>query len=1854
MIEADSAMRGSILGRTDRGGLEQVYKDVAAEVAKEGEKRDWSAERIQRETAVRFASLDTMYEGLYGEDFDPSQRATDKTGKKESAFRTAMRESFTWSTPKAAWNLTTSTGDLDLLLSYHDLGLAKDAPDIKAAWRTHLAESNAARIQIEHRSIFNASDKEIDKALAEQYESAYRDRLRDEKVKVEAERDVDYDRLGKLRAAAEKLKGKAQEAKNEEAKQLETRLNRKWAPEGEAYLTRMRQVRQDARTAAQGDAKVNMAELGSVYEKKYREWNKEFNFGEDKSFQEVVRGDTGWGGWLDARAPGAGQVIDSLRTKDNDKTIALLESGGYLSPEDKLFFAVYPYGSTDEDTAKEVFAEADTTEAQQILTRLGRRLQGRAGQIGPSTAEDEAAAYKLAADWVLDDFSGREYQDQYIAMMGVPHTPAEHLAVGEKKLEFEKNSGPGKFANALPYAAPFGALLLVNPVTAPLGGVLLAGPLLAGAFRSLDADSLSIMEDEVAQLRAAKLEADRLATVEGLQPGDAKYDTAMRQVSLLSDRVNSAMLVHRSEVDAMTDIVTTVVTVIVTVIVIAVSIALSPFTGGASAAAGAALTTLMWTAVIGAVAATLANMAVKYALKGDAYGWEEIGYDAVVGLVEAVASALTAGLGDKFLKAGFLLKMGQSGLLQRIAAHGLANAAEGIVQALPGALAGNVLNDDVYRDGNPFANILLGTVTQVGMASAMSGGMGGLLGGIRKPTHFIRPGTDAYNELWHQYKVKYPSATPDKFRLDLHQRILAGDHPGLGRKQLEQVAREQIVAGLDGDAAKAFKKLKVEVLPADEFARVTRSRELGEAVVMLRRGEPTVVVKAGADFQNLHREAPHLMQTLREDTARLVRKLDESVLAHWDKLPIETQVDLYKTKLALEIDAHQQMLKSLESDKAVRRFGKERWAREVEYAQQTLDNLRKRMKEVDGLDVEAVRARPATRPHYLEEPPRLFTKEARLPPSPGEHVILEPYLGPSVESAIDLARRHPDSLVIAAESRIKPKPEDIERLRAAGGVFVPEHMPSHLPHGSVDEIKMRYPLPHEKALEQDIPRRIGELRAANEKLPIAQRRPVTELYDQAIREATAAAETVPNYAPYALQRLKPGGTLEVVFWEKQIVDDLTQARGHRYVDPMTGKTYRLEVVEIRTAPRVEVAPHSGFGIPADVSDVSVARLRKVEVDAVPAVPTGGRGPHLEAGEAVGPHSGRQYFPERAGGPVRELDYTKIRVTDGGIDVVEAHLRRFNGGGAEELAMVSRLRRIARGEIPATPEDLRFYSHELREYVRYRKLGWREGQPPGRDASNALWNDTHTATLEDYKLHERRTPLYHPSVEGAALPTVPRGAAGPPRIEAPAPFAAAGDAPRLERRVRRALELELSAAGHSSADLRAMPDAELVAAHGRAQVDLAPARIQAFRGTVKAEARLELDALLGSPDRHGQFMDADLGRRVARGIETPVRVGYPGLEPGEVRVHYDVGPLGNVRGVEIRVGAEAKLGDVLLHLPTLHALRRYEGLTGVVRRVVGAVDRLLSGGGRLPLGSRAHEALLELQKLPGVIHARRAQLIGHGLDAGTRVRIELEIASLEKQLAEHVHALSDVSRGRGYVAAKIEVKKEDFAADLERPEVKKALKGRAEVDRYIELRQLVGMDTPTRRLVPYEVGKRADYVFTSDDQVFMALEEKGHKSVPWESLEGNSAAKQLGTTLRDLQHARLEGMPLGAYLRATAYTDPTHPRIILTASNIPEGQYIKERDIIELKDQKLLAVFVGEDGRIVRYQPVNAEMVREALGMPPLGMPKDQFEHVWSERPQDIVAQYDQRLKLEGESVFLIPVKRHPPSERDLAALGAFD
>jgi hypothetical protein len=122
--------------------------------------------------------------------------------------------------------------------------------------------------------------------------------------------------------------------------------------------------------------------------------------------------------------------------------------------------------------------------------------------------------------------------------------------------------------------------------------------------------------------------------------------------------------------------------------------------------------------------------------------------------------------------------------------------------------------------------------------------------------------------------------------------------------------------------------------------------------------------------------------------------------------------------------------------------------------------------------------------------------------------------------------------------------------------------------------------------------------------------------------------------------------------------------------------------------------------------------------------------------ARGPASGREFDPEAAGGPIRQLDAEKAKITSEGVQEATAHLQRFTGGGpleAPEQAMLDRLTSIAAGDVEPTSYDLNFYTHELDEAARYDRLGFgpESGVDLGTPTMYDVWNDVHTAALEDY-------------------------------------------------------------------------------------------------------------------------------------------------------------------------------------------------------------------------------------------------------------------------------------------------------------------------------------------------------------------------------------------------------------------------------------------------------------------------------------------------------------------------------------------
>jgi len=130
----------------------------------------------------------------------------------------------------------------------------------------------------------------------------------------------------------------------------------------------------------------------------------------------------------------------------------------------------------------------------------------------------------------------------------------------------------------------------------------------------------------------------------------------------------------------------------------------------------------------------------------------------------------------------------------------------------------------------------------------------------------------------------------------------------------------------------------------------------------------------------------------------------------------------------------------------------------------------------------------------------------------------------------------------------------------------------------------------------------------------------------------------------------------------------------------------------------------------------------------------------------GEHSGRDFNPEQTGGPVLEMEWRSATASQEGVNMVNLHTSRFLPSDANKV-MIDRLERILKGELEITDTDKRFYTHEIRELERFRALGYGDTEMP--DADSPVWNNVHTATLEDFKLKDDPSLLYTPNALAAA-------------------------------------------------------------------------------------------------------------------------------------------------------------------------------------------------------------------------------------------------------------------------------------------------------------------------------------------------------------------------------------------------------------------------------------------------------------------------------------------------------------------------
>jgi hypothetical protein len=243
------------------------------------------------------------------------------------------------------------------------------------------------------------------------------------------------------------------------------------------------------------------------------------------------------------------------------------------------------------------------------------------------------------------------------------------------------------------------------------------------------------------------------------------------------------------------------------------------------------------------------------------------------------------------------------------------------------------------------------------------------------------------------------------------------------RIALHSEMRGELMRHVPPELHSQFADVPIRVLPEAEYRAFTRS-DAGPVVTIFHEGQPMVLVREGTPAARLADEGPHLVQSHEHGTASRVARLDETELAHWDSLDLDTQLDLYRNKIELEIDAHQRILSSLDAESPDTPAARARNAADRERAEGTLRNLHGRLAEVDALGPTqraAIAQGQEPRPQYLEQPPRLFSKDG---PSSGYQD--QPDLrGPRIqssdpESADALRQRHEDWTEMIRRGYLEP------------------------------------------------------------------------------------------------------------------------------------------------------------------------------------------------------------------------------------------------------------------------------------------------------------------------------------------------------------------------------------------------------------------------------------------------------------------------------------------------------------------------------------------------------------------------------------------------------------------------------------------------------------------------------------------------------------------------------------------------------------------------------------------------------------------------------------------------------------------
>lgn len=395
-----------------------------------------------------------------------------------------------------------------------------------------------------------------------------------------------------------------------------------------------------------------------------------------------------------------GLIDDGTSGYSKDEIKALMESGGKLSDDQEIYYAIAGVG-TDEDKIKETLKDKTPAEIQKM--RLAYEKNHGEGSFDSD---------------ILGDLSGREDLDVGLTLKyGDPSTFAAQLDKADPK------DRPALLAGFQAYLAKRRDFEKTGQIGAAMD---MFGDGMNSSAQLEDAIDRANKYDKALTAAEAKPGYDPNKKDEdpNLASAKNKFDMNFQGAVAAQDEV-------REKIDAFTDVAAQVGGAVA-------GIAVTILTAGTAGPAVLAL--------YAAAAAAATSIAMKLSLKGAAYGWEDLGIDLAVGVVDGAMSYATAGMGKAIMEgleravASQMVKMGiergaESATAAAVKAFLKETIAEGIqngMQAIPSAFVGGVLNGQNPVEAAKGAGMagLQGAGVGMGIHTAKTAG-GAVLGSIK-------------------------------------------------------------------------------------------------------------------------------------------------------------------------------------------------------------------------------------------------------------------------------------------------------------------------------------------------------------------------------------------------------------------------------------------------------------------------------------------------------------------------------------------------------------------------------------------------------------------------------------------------------------------------------------------------------------------------------------------------------------------------------------------------------------------------------------------------------------------------------------------------------------------------------------------------------------------------------------------------------------------------------------------------------------------------------------------------------------------------------------------------------------------